>query len=291
MLTFIQIDSTFGPFASSLLCRALPLETTHHDPYLSPSSLFITPEATGPKSMESFPSTFLVYGDAEVLSLPIVDLWKRLELSRQSANPGQFDDELIAMPDSVHDFVIFPWQAEEASIVYSKLDEWLRTVLAKGDDGDDEDTKEQVSQEQQQRDSQWAMEQKIREQRRKRRESRQSLRITKSPVLQPRKERGVMRMVGDWSEEGLRYVSPAVHGSAMSDLDYSIIDSPSLELDSFSLPSAETTREMLSPFTSQMEKGDWDIEGDVDGDGLDWFEGGGDVSEGESDDVEPRKDR
>jgi hypothetical protein len=241
--------------------------------------------------MESFPSTFLVYGDAEVLSLPIVDLWKRLELSRQSANPAQFDDELIAMPDSVHDFVIFPWQAEEASIVYSKLDEWLRTVLAKADDGDDEDTKEQVSQEQQQRDTQWAMEQKIREQRRKRRESRQSLRITKSPVLQPRKERGVMRMVGDWSEEGLRYVSPAVHGSAMTDLDYSIIDSPSLELDSFSLPSAETTREMLSPFTSQMEKGDWDIEGDVDGDGLDWFEGGGDVSEGESDDVEPRKDR
>jgi acetyl esterase/lipase len=118
------IDDTFGPFATSLLLRALPPDAMHTSPYLSPASLLIPSVASGPNSFERFPPTFVVYGEAERLAKEIRLFWTRLRLAREDS------DLLIMGPDSVHDFMIFPWFSVEAAAVYQKLDDWLRGLLA-----------------------------------------------------------------------------------------------------------------------------------------------------------------
>jgi hypothetical protein len=147
----------------------------HTSEYLSPASLLL-PETS---LFDNFPPTFIVYGGAERLSNSILVLWDRLQASR-SAN-----DYLLEMPDAVHDFMIFPWQAEETAAVYQKLDEWLRDVLAAESPEDD-----------------WQA--TVAERRRKRR---QSLRLDRSPIMRPvRRESGVIRMIGDLQGEGMRWV-------------------------------------------------------------------------------------
>lgn len=170
------IDDTFGPFATSLLLRGLPAHMMHTSEYLSPASLLLKEGNT----FEQFPPTFIVYGGAERLGLSIEVLWDRLRSSRMCKG----NDVLLCVPDSVHDFMIFPWQAEEAAGVYERLDEWLREVLA-----EDTDTVEQVVQ-------------TISERRRKRRAS---LKLERSPLMRPvRKDSNVFGMIGDFQGEGMR---------------------------------------------------------------------------------------
>ena len=86
------------------------------------------------------------------------------------------------MPDSVHDFMIFPWQAEEAALVYERLDQWLREVLSEEDEEEPVLTLFQ-----------------------RRRQRRASLKWERSPVMRPmRGESGVFDMIGDFHEEGRR---------------------------------------------------------------------------------------
>lgn len=167
-----QIDDTFGPFATSLLLRGLPAELMHTSEYLSPASLLLPDHGL----FDGFPPTFTVYGGAERLAKSIELFWERLRSSRTAK------DVLIEMPDAVHDFMIFPWQAEEAAIVYEKLDEWLRDVLA---EEVEEDWQESLVQ------------------RRRRRTT--SMKADKSPVMRPRQSSGMLRMIGDLQEEGMRY--------------------------------------------------------------------------------------
>lgn len=129
------IDDTFGPFASSLLLRALPESIMHESVYLSPASRLIPASRTGPNSFESFPPCFVVQGDAERLSLEITELFHRIKLARDDKR-----DTLVTGPHAVHDFVIFPWFAEEAAAVYERLDEWLRDLLSEDDSSDDDMT-------------------------------------------------------------------------------------------------------------------------------------------------------
>jgi acetyl esterase/lipase len=75
----MQIDTTFGPFATSLLLRALPADIMHTSAYLSPASLLIPAVEGGPDSFENFPPTFIVYGGAERLAKSIEILWSRLQ--------------------------------------------------------------------------------------------------------------------------------------------------------------------------------------------------------------------
>lgn len=170
------IDDTFGPFATSLLLRGLPSHMMHTSEYLSPASLLLKDSET----FENFPPTFVVYGGAERLGPSIETLYNRLRGSRKA------NDVLLNVPDSVHDFMIFPWQAEEAAGVYERLDEWLREVLA----DNDTDEVEEV----------WV--QTIAERRRKRRAS---LKLEKSPLMRPvRKDSNVFGMIGDFQGEGMR---------------------------------------------------------------------------------------
>ena len=93
----------------------------HTSPYLSPASLLLEHDES---LFESFPPTFIVYGGAERLARSTRLLWSRLRQSLRR-NDSVIDDELWEVPDSVHDFVIFPWHAEEAEIAYEKLNDWL----------------------------------------------------------------------------------------------------------------------------------------------------------------------
>jgi acetyl esterase/lipase len=156
----------------------------HTSSYLSPASLLLPAAATGKDSLENFPPTFIVYGGAERLAKSIEILWDRLQLARK--DPQGIEDKFVEGVDCVHDFMIFPWQAEEAGIVYEKLDIWLRELLAS----------EPISEIKSPR---WD---KLVQETRKRRAS---LKIGKSPVMGPvQKDRGVLKMVGEMSSEGMR---------------------------------------------------------------------------------------
>jgi hypothetical protein len=142
----------------------------HTSEYLSPASLLLPEQSL----FDHFPPAFVVFGGAERLARSIGLFWKRLRSSR-SAN-----DVLIEMPDAVHDFMIFPWQAVEAAIVYERLDEWLRDVLA---EEVEEDWQSSISEGKRQR--------------------RLSMKAKKSPVMRPRQSSGMIRMIGDLQGEGM----------------------------------------------------------------------------------------
>lgn len=95
------IDDTFGPFASSLLCRAIPGEVMHESAYLSPGGLLVDADRIarweGEKRMRGlgaggdvcesgdtvgmftdYPPTFVVYGGAERLGPSIRLFYERL---------------------------------------------------------------------------------------------------------------------------------------------------------------------------------------------------------------------
>lgn len=127
------IHDTFGPFASGLLTRAMPPGTIHRDVYLSPASRLITPTAS---MFLDFPPMFITYGEAERITLEITDLYRRVQLARKVATPP-VKDVLYKAPDSVHDFMIFPWFADESAVVLERLDEWLRELLGRDDSDDD----------------------------------------------------------------------------------------------------------------------------------------------------------
>lgn len=167
----------------------------HTSSYLSPASLLIPPQATGPDSLSNFPPTFVVYGGAERLAISIKIFWARLQLARKLETSTQ-PDLLIEGPDSPHDFMIFPWMAEESAVIYEKLDEWLRDLLAS--DYEVEDIPKSPEEAKSPDWSRIAM---------KRRESRKierdSMKTARSPVLAPKRHR-VMDMVGDMRSEGIK---------------------------------------------------------------------------------------
>lgn len=114
----------------------------------------------------------MVYGGAERLGSAIRVLWDRIRESRSEK------DVVMEMPDSVHDFMIFPWQAEEAGLVYERLDEWLRDILSEDPAG-----MTTIFQ--------------------RRRQRKASLRFERSPVMRPlRRESGVLDMLEEFREEG-----------------------------------------------------------------------------------------
>ena len=124
-----QIHDSFGPFACSLLMRALPVSLVHTSPYISPASLLIPPSAQGEISMEGFPPTCIVYGGAERIGRSIKELWSRLCLSRNSHQVQSTADMLIEGKDCIHDFMIFSWQIRPAAQVYAKINDWLGRLL------------------------------------------------------------------------------------------------------------------------------------------------------------------
>ncbi|WWC91851.1 uncharacterized protein L201_006798 [Kwoniella dendrophila CBS 6074] len=194
------IDDTFGPFACALLLRALPAPTMHTSQYISPASLLIPAKTNGKESFENFPPTYIVYGGAERLSTNIQLLWDRIQLGRQKQ---MVPDRLFVSPDGVHDFMIFPWMAEEASAVYEDLDVWLRDLLAAEltEDVDHVD----VQSEDQEEDTGWR--DMITKRRLNRQMTRESLKSHKSPVMGPvRDDLGMMRMMEDMSEEGISMI-------------------------------------------------------------------------------------
>lgn len=216
----------------------------HTSMYLSPASLLIPTAATGPDSFEGFPPTYVVYGGAERLARSIGFFWSRLQVARKAESMHKLpvtEDRLVEGPDSVHDFMIFPWQSEEAAVVYADLDGWLRDLLA----SEDEPSAEEVA------SPDWkdiAL---------RRQESRKAFMKAKSPRMGPVKDdRGVLRMIGDMGDEGLKCVSRLKYlilGSKLK-LSSSMIDIPPLDLD------GSTAKQWLTPFTAQAEKGEWDWE-------------------------------
>ncbi|BEJ15156.1 hypothetical protein CspHIS471_0409230 [Cutaneotrichosporon sp. HIS471] len=127
------IHDSFGPFAAGLLTRAMPPGCIHDDVYLSPASRLIAPDEN---MFADFPPMFITYGEVERISLEITDLFRRVQLARRS-QPTVVPDELYQAPDGVHDFMIFPWFAEETAAVLERLDEWLRDLLSRDDTDDD----------------------------------------------------------------------------------------------------------------------------------------------------------
>lgn len=123
------IHDTFGPFASSLLTRALPPDAIHTDVYLSPASRLIKPAAVGSQSFSGFPPTFVVYGGAERISLEIEELYTRLQLARKAATSHQARHGIHCAPHGIHDFVVFPGFEDEAKESFTRMDEWILSVL------------------------------------------------------------------------------------------------------------------------------------------------------------------
>ncbi|WRT70092.1 uncharacterized protein IL334_007086 [Kwoniella shivajii] len=202
------IDDTFGPFATSLLLRALPASIMHTSPYLSPSSLLLPSDASGPDSFKGFPPTYIVYGGAERLSRSIVLLWDRIQLSRQG-DAHVVSDRLFVSPDAVHDFLIFAWMAVEASTVYEDLDEWLRLLLStEQPTGEDSHVSPELWQKHDVSD--WR--EMVQRGRISRQETRESLKSHKSPVMGPTTDHmGMMRMVEDMSGEGMSMIDKSAH--------------------------------------------------------------------------------
>ena len=137
----------------------------------------------------------MIYGGAERLARSIGIFWSRLHLARKaellSVRSSVIDDRLFESPDAVHDFMIFPWQSEEASLVYEDLDGWLRDLLA----GDVEPTSEEIA------SPDW------KDIMFKQRATKQTLKAQKSPRMGPTHDSlGVLTMIGDMSDEGLRSV-------------------------------------------------------------------------------------
>jgi acetyl esterase/lipase len=128
------IHDSFGPFASGLLTRAMKPGCIHEDVYLSPASRLIAPNAG---MFAGFPPMFITYGEVERISLEITDVFRRIQLSRRS-QPAVIPDELYQAPDAVHDFMIFPWFADETAAALERLDDWLRDLLSRDDTEDDD---------------------------------------------------------------------------------------------------------------------------------------------------------
>lgn len=157
--------------------------------------------------MTGFPPTFIVYGGAERLAISIQTFWARLQLSRKldSHASQQQSDYLIEGPDSPHDFMIFPWMAEESAKIYSKLDEWLRDLLAS-----DYEVEVTPQSPEEAKSPEWGRIALAR--RESRRLERVGMKGVKSPVLEPKKQ-GMIDMVDDMRSEGIR----SVYTSALTD--------------------------------------------------------------------------
>ncbi|WVF67244.1 hypothetical protein IAT40_001992 [Kwoniella sp. CBS 6097] len=260
------IEDTFGPFACSLLLRALPASIMHTSSYLSPASHLIPSKPTGPDSFERFPPTYIVYGDAERLSTSIEILWDRIQLSRKASKvPAIVQDKLLVSPDSVHDFVIFPWMAEETSRVYEDMDGWLRELLsAEMPEEVEEEEEEQVAevledeavpisplilpgaqgQEQAPQMEHRRLQQQQQRRRPTRQQTRESFKSTRSPTMGPvRDDAGLMRLVEDMGEEGINMIN--------AKFDYEMPKSP----------------EWLAPLT-----GDLKPTFDLDNEEIPWYE-------------------
>lgn len=290
------IDHSFGPFASALLTRAVPPSWIHSDPYLSPASRLIPATPKGPASFEGLPPVFMVYGEAERLSPEINELWRRIRMARDAP------DVLLPAPNAVHDFLIFDWFADEAAAVYEQMDEWIRDLFG-ADESDDEVPDSDVplispilaksphlaplspfirspdllpispvlSPHVTPLSPDFAPEVEL-ARRRSRRESRAQLRVGKSPRLPAQRMRDTPRhMYTDMRAEGSR-----------------LIDLPPLDLGSSVVGAA---KEIMTPFTAQFEKGEWDW-------GSEWYELGEEddseieeSKEGGEQREEPRKTR
>lgn len=177
-----QIDDSFGPFATSLLLRALPAEWMHTSSYLSPASHLVPADA---ESFKGFPPTYVLYGGAERIAKSIKLFWKRLQLGRKESM-----DRLVEGRDAPHDFMIFPWMHAEATKVYEDLDVWLRELLAA--DYEEEAPSPEIA-----TSPVWL------QRRESRRVVRDKLRASRSPLLTARKS-GVFDMLDDMKSEGLR---------------------------------------------------------------------------------------
>ncbi|OCF61438.1 hypothetical protein L486_01086 [Kwoniella mangroviensis CBS 10435] len=203
------IDDTFGPFACSLLLRALPASIMHTSPYISPASLLLPESSHGENSFEKFPATYIVYGGAERLSTNIQLLWSRIQLSRKIESPI-VPDRLFVSPDAIHDFMIFPWMAEEASEMYEDLDGWLRELLSADLPEEDEQSVVESLELEESPAASWkeiSWKEMVRQRRLSRQMTRESIKSHKSPVMGPvQDDLGMIRMMEDMSEEGLRWV-------------------------------------------------------------------------------------
>lgn len=237
------IDDTFGPFATSLLLRALPPDLMHTSPYLSPASLLLP---STPEIMLDFPPTYVVRGTAERIETSIHIFWDRLRLARKSQPEAmKVEDRHVKGIDCVHDFMIFPWQSEEAAEVYADLDVWLRELLSGVEGGSGSVTPTETTYQSGQTltespllsplspDPLPSSPKRSTEDVSRRR----SLRAAKSPVLAPIRP-GVGRMMTDMRTEAMSY-----------------LDIPAMEL--------------ISPLVlvGQVEGGEWDWEGDMNGSG------------------------
>ncbi|OCF34193.1 endoplasmic reticulum protein [Kwoniella heveanensis BCC8398] len=261
------IEDTFGPFACSLLLRGLPASIMHTSSYLSPASHLLPSQPSGPDSFERFPPTYVVYGDAERLSTSIELLWDRIQLSRRFAEKSgasvPVQDRLLVSPDSVHDFVIFPWMAEEASKAYEDMDIWLRELLsAELPEEVEKEEEEQVVEvlddsptglpipisplivPGSQGRSGSLLEQQQQRRRSTRQQTRESFKSTRSPTMGPtRDDAGLIRLVEDMGEEGINMIG--------AKFDYEMPKSP----------------EWLAPLT-----GDLKPTFDLDDDEIPWYE-------------------
>lgn len=252
------IDDTFGPFATSLLLRALPADTMHNSPYISPASLLLLSSS---ELLADFPPVYLVHGTAERLDTSIKIFWQRLQLARKYHGlPSSVPDRHISGKDCVHDFMIFPWQSEEAAEVYADMDVWLRELLSADESrsGSITPTFEQqppvsspaqadsplvspISPDLLPISPTWTALDRT-----QRRRSRQSLRSAKSPLLAP-SHPGVRRMMGDMRTEAMSY-----------------LDLPGMD--------------MISPLVlvGQVEGGEWDWDGPIGQEGTRGAEDQGD---------------
>lgn len=146
--------------------------------------------------MTSFPPTFVVYGGAERLAISIKIFWARLQLARKLEKGSCQPDQLVEGPDSPHDFMIFPWMAEESAVIYTKLDEWLRELLAS-----DYEVEVVPSSPEEAKSPDWNRIALARKESRK--NERDGMKTARSPVLEPKKH-GVIHMVGDMRSEGIK---------------------------------------------------------------------------------------
>ncbi|WWC95028.1 hypothetical protein V866_001880 [Kwoniella sp. B9012] len=256
------IDDTFGPFACSLLLRALPASIMHTSPYISPASLLLPEASQGENSFEKFPATYIVYGGAERLSTNIQLLWSRIRLSREFE--PIVPDRLFVSPDAIHDFMIFPWMAEEASEVYEDLDGWLRELISADLPEEDEQSVAESLESEESTEASWK--EMVRQRRLSRQMTRESIKSHKSPVMGPvRDDLGMIRMMGDMSEEGLSMITTDL---SMPQFDLEMPKSP----------------EWLIPLTSDLRP-DYSLDDDE----VPWYDLDG--STDRDIDTETRKDR
>ncbi|GBE87588.1 hypothetical protein SCP_1102650 [Sparassis crispa] len=98
-----------------VLTAPLGADAVEHNPYLSPASRNVQASFSG------FPRTFIAVGDAERLYDQVVTLRDKIRADIGEEKVGWFVGR-----DAVHDYLLFPFEAEQTAETLNAIEKWLK---------------------------------------------------------------------------------------------------------------------------------------------------------------------